>query len=633
MSGILSAFVGGTYSSAPVNSVAPVVSGTATFGQTLSCTTGTWTGVPTPTYTYQWQRVTTPISGATSSTYVLVQADVGSTIRCVVTATNSVGSASANSNSTATVAATVPGAPTIGTATATGSTTATVAYTAPASNGGATITSYTATSSPGSITGTLSTSGSGTITVTGLSASTSYTFTVTATNSVGQSAASAASNSITTQAANYWFLMNNAAFGVAVQPAAFDASGNTYLSFPQKGTNKITLAKFSTTGTKTFAYYYNNPVGAYKIADMQISGSTVGISYQQENSSERWAIAKLDTSGNTSWFKSVANSNLNYASPVSVYINASGDMYAALDIANSAGKITDQWGGVGKFTSAGVFEYMVVAQQTTGSRYNFCRAVAEVGGYLYVYGSDRYYDSIVYGHVLKLSPSDGTTGYMSGLVNAVASTGSASGFLVESGIYDSVNSVHYLVGRSNDGLRSGTLSQFPLALNANNWLVQLQPAASLDFFRAACDSSGNVYVTGYSPGQTTILVVKYNSSGVIQWQRSIDVTSTSGSANAVYPVSIKILGSQIVLGCGITTVGGTVDSAFALQYPTSGAITGTYTNSTAIFTISASSHTAFTPTKTTRNQTRTPGNYGSNNISTYSQGPTTATNTLTVTTL
>ena len=183
---------------APVNTVAPAVTGTATVGQTLSTTNGTWTGVPTPTFTYQWQRVTTNISGATSSTYVLVNADAANTIRCVVTATNAVSAVSANSNSTASVAAIVPGAPTIGTATQTGSTTATVAYTAPASDGGATITSYTATSTPDSITGTLSQAGSGTITVTGLTGNTAYTFTVTATNSAGTSAASAASNSITT---------------------------------------------------------------------------------------------------------------------------------------------------------------------------------------------------------------------------------------------------------------------------------------------------------------------------------------------------------------------------------------------------------------------------------------------------
>lgn len=200
MSGMMLAFAGGSYGSAPVNTVAPVVSGTATIGQTLSTTNGTWIGAPAPTFTYQWQRSTVDISGATSATYLLVRADVGNTIRCVVKATNSIAPSgvTANSNSTAAVAALVPNAPTIGTATSTGSTTATVAYTAPADDGGATITSYTATSSPSGITGTLSQAGSGTITVSGLAGATSYTFTVTATNSAGTSAASSASSSITT---------------------------------------------------------------------------------------------------------------------------------------------------------------------------------------------------------------------------------------------------------------------------------------------------------------------------------------------------------------------------------------------------------------------------------------------------
>ena len=89
-----------------------------------------------------------------------------------------------------------PDAPTIGTATA-GDTQATVSFTAPSNNGGSVITSYTATSSPGGITGTLSQAGSGSITVTGLTNGTAYTFTVTATNDIGTSLASAASNSIT----------------------------------------------------------------------------------------------------------------------------------------------------------------------------------------------------------------------------------------------------------------------------------------------------------------------------------------------------------------------------------------------------------------------------------------------------
>ena len=91
---------------------------------------------------------------------------------------------------------TIPDAPTIGTVVA-GNQQATVPFTAPSSDGGSAITSYTATSSPEGRTGTLSQSGSGSITVTGLTNGSAYTFTVTATNAIGTSAASAASNSIT----------------------------------------------------------------------------------------------------------------------------------------------------------------------------------------------------------------------------------------------------------------------------------------------------------------------------------------------------------------------------------------------------------------------------------------------------
>lgn len=96
--------------------------------------------------------------------------------------------------STGFASAAIPNSPTIGAATATSDVAATVAYTAAVL--GATGSTFTATSNPGSVTGT----GSSPITVTGLTASTSYTFSVTAGNANGTSAASSASNSITTSA-------------------------------------------------------------------------------------------------------------------------------------------------------------------------------------------------------------------------------------------------------------------------------------------------------------------------------------------------------------------------------------------------------------------------------------------------
>lgn len=88
----------------PSNTVAPVASGNAAEGQTLSCTTGTWSGDTPITYAYQWQSDSSGdgnfsnISGATSSGYILTASEVGDKVRCNVTATNSAGNATAASN-------------------------------------------------------------------------------------------------------------------------------------------------------------------------------------------------------------------------------------------------------------------------------------------------------------------------------------------------------------------------------------------------------------------------------------------------------------------------------------------------------------------------------------------------------
>lgn len=86
-----------------------------------------------------------------------------------------------------------PGAPTGVSATG-GALSASVTFSAPANNGGSAITSFTVTSSPSGLTETGSSSP---ITVSGLTNGTAYTFTVTATNAIGTSPASAASNSVT----------------------------------------------------------------------------------------------------------------------------------------------------------------------------------------------------------------------------------------------------------------------------------------------------------------------------------------------------------------------------------------------------------------------------------------------------
>jgi Carboxypeptidase regulatory-like domain len=83
---------------APNNSSSPVASGTPAAEQTLSCSSGSWTGVTPFKYAYRWLRDGSAVTGATGSTYVVQAADQGHGLSCEVTASNSNGHASATSN-------------------------------------------------------------------------------------------------------------------------------------------------------------------------------------------------------------------------------------------------------------------------------------------------------------------------------------------------------------------------------------------------------------------------------------------------------------------------------------------------------------------------------------------------------
>ena len=99
---------------APKNTAPPTVTGTARDLQTLTAATGTWTGTTPLAYAYQWQRCDSSgascvaIPGASAGTYAIDAADIGSTLRVQVTATNAAGAVTATSGATAIVAAAPP---------------------------------------------------------------------------------------------------------------------------------------------------------------------------------------------------------------------------------------------------------------------------------------------------------------------------------------------------------------------------------------------------------------------------------------------------------------------------------------------------------------------------------------------
>jgi len=121
---VIGAVIGSTGTGSAAGKTAPkstspaTISGVAHLGSTLTAGNGTFSGTTPITYAYQWRRCDTDggscsdIDKAARTTYRLAQIDVGNTLRVVVTAKNSDGSAHSTSVPTAVVTAPPVAAPT-----------------------------------------------------------------------------------------------------------------------------------------------------------------------------------------------------------------------------------------------------------------------------------------------------------------------------------------------------------------------------------------------------------------------------------------------------------------------------------------------------------------------------------------
>ncbi len=183
-----------------------------------------------------------PHAPSTATSVTITGLDSGKDYEFRVAAVTADGQGEFSAPASVTEPSTAPDPPT-GVSAVAGNANATISFTPPVDDGGSAITSYTVTSSPGGITA----SGSGSpITVTGLANGTSYTFTVTATNAIGVSLPSVASNAVTPVSVVVKLAVfgDSITVGMNASPIATNSWANIYST-----TNSYTLNNKGISGT------------------------------------------------------------------------------------------------------------------------------------------------------------------------------------------------------------------------------------------------------------------------------------------------------------------------------------------------------------------------------------------------
>ena len=156
------------------------------------------------------------------------------------------------------------------------------------------------------------------------------------------------------------------------------------------------------------------------------------------------------------------------------------------------------------------------------------------------------------------------------------------------------------------------------------WQKSLSGSLQMQFRGVATDSSGNIYCVGNYSNTDFGVIVKYSSSGVLQWQRSLAKTSSSIDLRAI---KVDNAGNMYISGIETITAS-TYANGLLLKLPSNGTLTGTYgsyTYAVSSYTDNTPSYTASTKSAIDTNLTQTA------TTSTYTAG--TAAYTSTTTTL
>ena len=293
----------------------------------------------------------------------------------------------------------------------------------------------------------------------------------------------------------------------------------------------------------------------------------------------QYLTAKYNSSGAIQWQQYIASGTGFTASIIpKSFVDSSGNMYICGYFNSPAGAF------VAKLNTSGAIQWQ--RRFDTVSTTVFSGVAVDGSGNVYVCGNST--NNGQPGYLVKYN-SSGTIQWQKSI---------SGGY---SGSYPRFNSVAvdssgnvYVVGDSyNSSATDSLLLTFKFDTNGNlTWQRQLGEGSLISQGQAgdiAVDSSGNVYVCGgsyYDPtlaSGTPAIIAKYNSTGIIQWKRSLNNASprASSAGNRAYGLALDSSSNVYVVGqadsIGWNTTGAQAyNGGFIAKYNSSGTLQ--YTN-------------------------------------------------------
>jgi uncharacterized delta-60 repeat protein len=375
----------------------------------------------------------------------------------------------------------------------------------------------------------------------------------------------------------------------SMESVATDSSDNVYgigfTSATGAGGQDYLLVKYDPAGAIQWQRTLGIATSDFGFGGTADSSGNVYVTGQRRFASYNDILtAKYNSSGTLQWERAASVNS--YEGGVDVKVDSSGNVYALAqtDAAGQGGSIYL----LIKYNSAGTLQF----QKAYGSTLNEYPSSLTIDSSDNIYMTGAVYSAPTHYDFLTIKVNT------SGAIQWARTFGGSDADYAESIITDSSGNV-YVHGRTSSyGPGTGA---FLIAKYNSSGTLQWQKTlggTSTDTGNAvAIDSSGNVYIGGNgqndNAGTRDYYFAKFDSSGTLQWQRMLGGTDQDRVAS----MTVDSQDTLYVAGTS-ENYGGTEKCALFGKLPSDGSLTGTYTLNGVDIIYQAGSGTVGTPTAT-----------------------------------